>query len=70
MDVDKYSNDHILKYSGLKDLTAEMKEGFDEHNLEMLIEQLKQRPEFNIRKANKQFLTNEESVEYLKMQLK
>ena len=40
MDIDKYSNDHILKYSGLKDLTPEMKEGFDAQNLEILIEQL------------------------------
>tara|TARA_B100000902_G_C27289773_1_gene906457 strand:+ start:445 stop:1395 length:951 start_codon:yes stop_codon:yes gene_type:complete len=66
MEIDKYSNDHILKYSGLKDLTPEMKEGFDEQNLKVLLEKLKENPEFNIRKANKEFLTNEESVEYLK----
>ncbi len=65
MDIDKYSNDHILKYSGLKDLTTEMKEGFDAENLKLLIEKLKAKPEFNIRKANKEFLTNKESVEYL-----
>ena len=29
------------------------------------IEKLKSKPEFNIRKANKEYLTNEESVEYL-----
>ena len=39
-----------------------MKEGFDAQNLDVLIEQLKEKPEFNIRKANKQFLTNEESI--------
>ncbi|MAU36678.1 MAG: cytochrome oxidase subunit III [Flavobacteriales bacterium] len=65
MDIDKYSNDHILKYSGLKDLTPEMKAGFDAQNLEILIEQLKLKPEFNIRKANKKFLTNLESIDYL-----
>ena len=65
MDIDKYSNDHILKYSGLKDLTPEMKAGFDAQNLEILIEQLKLKPEFNIRKANKKFLTNSESIDYL-----
>ena len=65
MEIDKYSNDHILKYSGLKDLTVEMKEGFDAQNLEILIEKLKEKPQFNIRKANKQYLTNEQSVEYL-----
>jgi len=65
MDIDKYSNDHILKYSGLKDLTAEMKEGFDVQNLDILIEKLKAKPKFNIRKANKQYLTNEQSLEYL-----
>jgi len=65
MDIDKYSKDHILKYSGLEDLTPEMKEGFDIQNLEILIEKLKTKPEFNIRKANKKYLTNEESVEYL-----
>ncbi len=65
MDIDKYSNDHILKYSGLKDLTPEMKEGFDLQNLEILIEKIKAKPEFNIRKADRQYLTNEQSVEYL-----
>ena len=65
MEIDKYSNDHILKYSGLKDLTAEMKEELDAQNLDILIEQLKSKPEFNIRKANKQYLTNEESIYYL-----
>ena len=65
MDIDKYSNDHILKYSGLKDLTSEMKEGFDVQNLDILIEKLKEKPEFNIRKANKKYLTNEQSLDYL-----
>ena len=65
MDIDKYSNDHILKYSGLKDLTPEMKEGLAAQTLEILIEQLKLKPEFNIRKANKKFLTNSESIDYL-----
>ena len=65
MDIDKYSNDHILKYSGLKDLTPDMKEGFDSQNLDILIQKLKEKPGFNIRKANKQYLTNEQSIEYL-----
>tara|TARA_B100000401_G_C52773232_1_gene704331 strand:- start:487 stop:1440 length:954 start_codon:yes stop_codon:yes gene_type:complete len=65
MDIDKYSNDHILKYSGLKDLTQEMKDGLDAQNLDRLINKLKEKPEFNIRKANKQYLTNEQSVQYL-----
>ena len=65
MDIDKYSNDHVLKYSGLNDLTSEMKEGFDAQNLNVLINQLKEKPEFNIRKANRQYLTNAESIEYL-----
>ena len=65
MDIDKYSNDHILKYSGLKDLTPDMKEGFDSQNLDILIQKLKEKPAFNIRKANKQYLTNEQSIEYL-----
>ena len=65
MDIDKYSKDNSLKYYGLKDLTPEMKNGFDEKNIKDLIEKLKSKPEFNIRKANKEYLTNEESVEYL-----
>ena len=65
MDIDKYSKDNSLKYYGLKDLTPEMKNGFDEQNTKDLIEKLKSKPEFNIRKANKEYLTNEESVEYL-----
>ena len=65
MDVDKYSDDSSLKYFGLNDLNSEMKEGFDQENLNTLIEQLKVKPEFNIRKANKEYLTNEQSVEYL-----
>ena len=65
MDIDKYSNDHILKYSGLKDLTEEMKEGFDVQNLEILTDKLKEKPQFNIRKANREYLTNEQSIEYL-----
>ena len=65
MEIDKYSNDHILNYSGLKELTAEKKKELDVQNLEILIEKLKAKPEFNIRKANKQYLTNEQSVEYL-----
>ena len=65
MDIDKYSNNHILKYSGLKDLSEEKKEELDAQNLEILIEKLKANPEFNIRKANKQYLTNEQSVDYL-----
>ena len=65
MDVDKYSDDSSLKYFGLNDLNSEMKEGFDQENLNTLIEHLKVKPEFNIRKANKEYLTNEQSVEYL-----
>jgi cytochrome c oxidase subunit 3 len=65
MDIDKYSNDHILKYSGLKDLTPDMKVGFDSQNLDILIQKLKEKPGFNIRKANKQYLTNEQSIDYL-----
>jgi cytochrome c oxidase subunit 3 len=65
MDIDKYSNDNSLKYFGLSELTSEMKEGFDEQNISNLIEQLKAKPEFNIRKANREYLTNEESIKYL-----
>ena len=65
MDVDKYSDDSSLKYFGLNDLNPEMKEGFDQENLNTLIDQLKVKPEFNIRKANKEYLTNEQSIEYL-----
>tara|TARA_B100001142_G_scaffold205861_1_gene204156 strand:- start:1125 stop:2078 length:954 start_codon:yes stop_codon:yes gene_type:complete len=65
MDIDKYSNDNSLKYFGLSDLTSEMKEGFDEQNISNLIERLKENPEFNIRKANREYLTNKESIEYL-----
>ena len=39
MEIDKYSNDHSLKYFGLEDLTQEMKKGFDEKNINNLIEQ-------------------------------
>ena len=66
MDIDKYSNDHSLKYFGLEDLTQEMKKGFDEKNINNLIEKLKAKPEFNIRKADKTILSNEESINYLK----
>ena len=66
MDIDKYTNDHSLKYFALDDLTSEMKETFDEQNINQVIEQLKAKPEFNIRKADKTFLSNSESIDYLK----
>tara|TARA_B100000945_G_C20381985_1_gene597751 strand:+ start:542 stop:1489 length:948 start_codon:yes stop_codon:yes gene_type:complete len=66
MDIDKYSNDHSLKYFGIEDLTSEMKAGFDEQNVNDLIQQLKAKPEFNIRKADRTCLSNEESIKYLR----
>ena len=65
MDIDKYYDDSSLKYFGLDDLTTEMKEGFDQDNINNLIDQLKAKPEFNIRKANKQYLSNQQSIDYL-----
>tara|TARA_B100001758_G_scaffold105218_1_gene90099 strand:+ start:12257 stop:13210 length:954 start_codon:yes stop_codon:yes gene_type:complete len=65
MEIDKYSNNHILKYSGSENITTEMKEELDAQNLKILIEKLEEKPQFNIRKANKQYLTNEKSIEYL-----
>ncbi len=65
MDIDKYSDDNSLKYFGLEDLTSDMQEGFDQENINNLIEKLKAKSGFNIRKANKQYLTNEESIRYL-----
>jgi cytochrome c oxidase subunit 3 len=68
MDIDKYSdaNENPFKYFALEDLTAEMKEGFDVQNIKSLIEKLEAKPEFNIRKANRIYLSNEESVNYIK----
>ena len=66
LEIDKYSNDHSLKYFGLDDLTDEMKSTFDEQNINSLIEKLEEKPEYNIRKADKTVLTNEESINYLK----
>jgi len=66
MDIDKYSDVSSLKYFGLSDLTEEMKEGFDQENINNLIEQLIAKPNFNIRTANKEYLNNEQSIEYLK----
>ncbi len=66
MDIDKYSSDHSLNYLGLEDLTAEMKKGFDEQNINNLIEQLKAKTEFNIRKADHTYLSNQESINYLR----
>ena len=66
MDIDKHSDNSSLNYYGLKDLTDEMKDGFNEENINSLIEKLKEKPEFNIRKANKEYLTNLESQEYLR----
>ena len=65
MDIDSHSDNSSLNYYGLKDLTDEMKDGFDEENVSNLIEKLKEKPEFNIRKANKEYLTNAQSQEYL-----
>ena len=68
MDIDKYSdaNENPFQYFALEDLTAEMKEGFDVQNIKSLIEKLEAKPEFNIRKANRIYLSNEESVNYIK----
>ena len=66
MDIDKSSHNSSLNYFGLEDLTNEMKIGFDEENVNNLIEKLKEKPEFNIRKSNKEYLTNLESQEYLR----
>jgi len=68
MDIDKYSdaNENPFQYFALEDLTAEMKEGFDVQNIKSLIEKLEAKPEFNIRKANRTYLSNEESVNYIK----
>ena len=66
MDIDKHSDNNSLNYYGLKDLTDEMKDGFNEENVNNLIEKLKEKPEFNIRKANKEYLTNLQSQEYLR----
>jgi len=66
MDIDKYSDVSSLKYFGLSDLTEEMKEGFDQENINNLIDQLIAKPNFNIRTANKEYLNNEQSIEYLK----
>ena len=65
MDIDSHSDNSSLNYYGLKDLTDDMKNGFDEENVSNLIEKLKEKPEFNIRKANKEYLTNAQSQEYL-----
>ena len=46
-------------------LTDDMKNGFDEENISNLIQKLKEKPEFNIRKSNKEYLTNVQSQEYL-----
>ena len=66
MDIDKYSNDHSLKYFGLDELTKEMKVTFDEQNINSVIEKLKSKPEFNIRKADRTYLSNEQSIKYLR----
>ncbi|MAB94588.1 MAG: cytochrome oxidase subunit III [Flavobacteriales bacterium] len=68
MDIDKYSdaNENPLKYFALEDLTSEMKEGFDVQNIKSLIEKLEEKPAFNIRKANRTYLSNEESINYIK----
>jgi cytochrome c oxidase subunit 3 len=68
MDIDKYSdaNENSLKYFALEELTSEMRQGFDEQNIKSLIENLEAKPEFNIRKANRTYLSNEESINYLK----
>jgi cytochrome c oxidase subunit 3 len=66
MEIDKYSNDNSLKYFALDDLTKDMKEGFDEQNIKNVIEQLKLKSEFNIRKADRTYLSNEESIKYLR----
>jgi len=68
MDIDKYSDDseNSLKYFDLEDLTPEMKEGLDEQNIKALIEKLEEKPEFNIRKANRTYLSNAESIRYIK----
>jgi cytochrome c oxidase subunit 3 len=66
MDIDNHSDNSSLSYYGLNDLTDEMKDGFDEENVSNLIEKLKEKPEFNIRKANKEYLTNAQSQEYLR----
>ena len=66
MEIDKYSNDHALKYFALDDLTQDMKEGFDEQNIKNVLEQLKIKSEFNIRKADRTYLSNEESIKYLR----
>jgi len=65
MDIDKYSNESSIKYFGLADLTQEMKEGFDQENINNLIKQLEAKPEFNIRTADKKYLTNDQSIKYL-----
>ncbi len=65
LEEDKYSDDNSLQYFGLDELTSDMKKTFDEQNLNNVITQLKAKPEFNIRKANKKYLTNKESIEYL-----
>ena len=66
MDIDKYASDNSLKYFGLKDLTAEMKEGFDVQNIKALIQKLESKPAFNIRKADRTYLSNEESIKFIK----
>tara|TARA_B100001564_G_scaffold333979_1_gene322062 strand:- start:772 stop:1725 length:954 start_codon:yes stop_codon:yes gene_type:complete len=66
LEIDKYSKDHSLKYFGLEDLTDEMKSTFDEQNINSLIEKLEEKPEYNIRTADRIYLTNEESITYLK----
>ena len=66
LEIDKYSKDHSLKYFGLEDLTDEMKSTFDEQNINSLIEKLEEKPEYNIRTADRTYLTNEESISYLK----
>ena len=47
----------MFKLLCLEDLTNEMKIGFDEENVNNLIEKL-EKLEFNIRKSNKEYLTN------------
>ena len=43
-----------------------MKSTFDEQNINSLIEKLEEKPEYNIRTADRTYLTNEESISYLK----
>ena len=64
-EIDKYSEDHVLKYYGLSDLTDEMKVTYDKQNIKTLINKLEEKPEFNIIKSNRTVLSNKESIDYL-----